>query len=96
LITGTNRNKFLEEIISTEDTESEDGLVNIHVIGVDKIKAVLNRIPAGEWVSWNGGQFVLPTDEAVVKLILPPEEIVDEITEHAAKYGLNFHVTLVQ
>jgi hypothetical protein len=93
IITGTNRNKNLEEIISNENSEFENGWVNIHVTGVDEAKKVLNRIPAGEWVSWNGGQFVIPTDDAVIKQVLPPEEIVNEIKEHAEKCGLEFFVT---
>jgi hypothetical protein len=92
LITGTDRNKTLEEIISGENIESEDGWVKIHVVGVEKVKAVLSRVPEGEFVSWNEGQFVLPTEQAVVKLILPPEDIVNEIKDHAEQCGLDFMV----
>jgi hypothetical protein len=60
------------------------------VIGVEAIKDVLSRIPEGEFVSWNGGQFVLPTEQAVVKLVLPPEEIANEIIEYAGECGLDF------
>lgn len=94
LITGTNRNKTLEEITSSENIESEDGWVKIHVIGVEGIKAVLSRVPANEYVSWNGGQFVLPTEQAVIKLVLPPDNIVNEIEEHAGKCGIDLMVTL--
>ncbi len=93
LITGTNRNKTLEEIISGDNIESEDGWVDIHTLGVEGIKAVLSRIPEKEFVSWNGGQFVLPMDQAVVKLVLPPKEIVDEIKTFAEQRGLDFYVT---
>jgi len=93
LITGTNRNKILEEITYGENTESEDGWVKIHVIGVEGIKAVLSRVPANEFVSWNGGQFVLPTEEAVAKLILPPAEITQEVKEQAEQCGLDFYLS---
>jgi hypothetical protein len=92
LITGTNRNKQLEEIISAGNTVSEDGWVKIQVVGVDEIKDALNLIPAGEFVSWSEGQFVLPAEQAVVKLVLPPQDIIDEIKDHAEKCGLDFMV----
>ncbi len=92
LITGTNRNKSLEEIVSGENKESEDGWVDIHTLGVEGIKDVLSRVPEGEFVSWNGGQFVLPTEQAVVKLVLPPADIVNEIKDHAEQHGLDFFV----
>lgn len=92
LITGTDRTKTLEEIISGENMVSQDGWVRIQAVGVDEIKSVLSRLPKNEWVSWNGGRFVTPTEQAVVKLILPPEAIVSEIKEYAEKCGLDFMV----
>jgi hypothetical protein len=35
---------MLEEIISNEDATSEAGRVQIHVVGVDPIKHVLNKL----------------------------------------------------
>ena len=90
LITGTNRNKQLEEIVSGENIESEDGWVSIRVTGIDEVKALLSRVPEGEFVSWNNGGFVLPTDEAVAKLVFPPEDIVNEIKGYAVQRGLDF------
>jgi hypothetical protein len=92
LITGTNRNKTLEEIVSGDNIEREDGWVDIHALGVEGIKSVLNRVPEGEFVSWNVGQFVLPTNQSVVKLVLPPEDIVNEIKDFAKQRGLDFMV----
>jgi len=92
LITGTNRNKQLEEIISAGNTVSEDGWVKIHVTGVEDIEDVLSRVPEGEFVFWNEGQFVLPTEEAVAKLVFPPDDIIEEIKDHAEKLGIDFMV----
>lgn len=92
LITGTNRNKTLEEITSPGNTVTEDDWVKIHVIGVEAIKDVLSRVPEGEFVSWNEGEFVLPTEKSVVKLVLPPVDIVNEIKDYAEKRGLDFMV----
>jgi hypothetical protein len=92
LITGTNRNKTLEEIVSGDNIESEDGWVDIHTLGVEGIKNVLSRVPEGEFVSWNVGQFVLPTEQAVAKLVLPPADIVNEIKDYAEQRGLDFMI----
>jgi len=52
LITGTNRLKYLEEIVSNENIVSEDGWVHIHVVGVEAIETVLSRLPQNEYVGW--------------------------------------------
>lgn len=92
LITGTNRNKTLAEIVSGENIEAEDGWVSLHVAGVGKIKDILSRVPTGEFVGWSGGQFVLPTEQSVSKLVLPPKDIVDEIKACAEQLGIDFTV----
>jgi hypothetical protein len=92
LITGTNRNKNLEEIVSGENTESEDGLVRIHVLGVEEIKAVLNRVPGNEFVFWSDGHFVIESMEYDIELTLPPGEIIEDIEEYAEQCDLNFLV----
>lgn len=92
LITGTNRNKTLEEVTTGESKEGEDGWVNIHVTGVDEIKAVLSRVPAKEFVSWSRWGTVGPEEGAVIQLELPPEDIVNDIKAHAVKCGIDFTV----
>jgi hypothetical protein len=52
LITGTNRNKTLEEIISNEDFISEAGWVHIQVVGVEAIENVLSKLPQNEEILW--------------------------------------------
>jgi len=95
LITGTNRNKNLVEIISGEEKTGADGWLNIHVTGVEAVKAALNRIPAGEFVSWLGGQGVItPLPSADIKLELPPVTIVNKIKEHAEQLRLEFQVAI--
>lgn len=92
LITGTNRNKSLEEITSRFDTETPDGWVDVHAVGVDAIKTILHRIPAGEFVIWAGGGFVIPSEASTAKLILPTADIVSEMMDYAGQIGLDFHV----
>jgi hypothetical protein len=94
LITGTNRNKTLEEITTGETKEGEEGWVNIHVTGVATIKDVLNRIPENEFIIWNTGNSVLPTEQAILTLIFPPRDMVNEIMNYAMQCGLDFIVPM--
>jgi hypothetical protein len=89
LITGTNRIKTQEEIVSGEYFISETGWVNIHCTGVEAIKAALGKVPAGEWVSWRDGAFV--SDGSL--LTLPPQDIIDSVKDYAVGCGLNFYAS---
>ena len=92
LITGTNRNKTLEEIVTGDNVESKDGWVRIQVTGIEKITAVLKRVPAGEWISWNSGEWMEPEKQVDIKLAFPSQDIKDSIKEYAIERGLNFMV----
>jgi hypothetical protein len=89
LITGTNRNKTLEEIISNEDIISEDGWVQIHVVGVDAIKAVLSKLRQGEKILWLARPRAEQTPPSNINFMLPPEPIIDSIKEHAGQCDLD-------
>ena len=52
LITGTNRQKSIDEIMSDSEPIQEDSLVNIKIIGVDSLKKTLERVPKDESVFW--------------------------------------------
>jgi hypothetical protein len=91
LITGTNRNKTLEEIISREDLISEAGWVNIHVVGVDTIKAALSKLHEGEEILWLAG-LRDKAEQTNVNMQLPPETTIDNIKEYAEQCGLHFMV----
>lgn len=92
LITGTNRTKTLEEIISEEDFISETGWVNVHVVGVDAIKDVLNRLPQGESVSWCDELYISQITEMNIDLQLPPTQTTNDIKEYAGQCGINFQI----
>ncbi len=97
IITGTNRNKTLEEITSQGDYISESGWVKVHVVSVDAIKDVLSQILQNEHVSWREDEFIIlpePAEQTNINLQLPPEQIVDTIKEHAERRGLNFVITI--
>ncbi len=91
LITGTNRNKALEEVVSEEDFISEAGWVKIHVVGVDAIKTVLGKLREGEEILWLAG-LRGQTTEGSVDIALPEGLIIDAITEYAVGCGLDFMV----
>jgi hypothetical protein len=88
LITGTNRNKTLEEIISNEDFISEAGWIQIQVVGADAIKAVLSKVPKNESIVWLAGMRD-PTAQGSVNITLLEEPTIDTIREYAAGLGLD-------
>jgi len=94
LITGTNRTKTLEEIISKEDYISESGWIKVHVVSVDVIKDVLSRLPQSESVFWCDGIRLFQTTETNISIQLPPEQISDAIKEYAERCGLNFVILM--
>jgi hypothetical protein len=75
LITGTNRNKSMEEITSTEMTISEDGWVNYFITGNDGLFMLLEQLPRKSFLIWNpiynpGGNenlFIYPDEETINK-----------------------------
>jgi hypothetical protein len=91
LITGTNRDKTTQEIITANNTVTSDGWVNIHVTGLDALEAVFNRIPHSDFVSWVSGR---PADSAQfgVTFAIPPADILSAIKTYADRYGLNLIV----
>jgi hypothetical protein len=90
LITGTNRIKYPEEIISGEDIISETGWIKISVSSVEEIETVLSKLPGNEEVFWSEG---LMSSAGVSVMELPPEPIVSDIKEFAAGIGLNLAVS---
>ena len=92
LITGTNRNKTLEEIVSDVNNASENNWVNVHAVGVDAIKSTLSRLPQNEDVVWLSGLRADQTPQPRVNIALPPQATIDIIKEHAGKCSLHMAV----
>jgi orotidine-5'-phosphate decarboxylase len=91
LITGTNRNKTLEEIVSKEDFISEAGWVYVHVVGVEAIQAALSKLPQNEFITWLAVMRE-QTEQTDIKIQLPPKQTTDTIKEYARQYGLDFQI----
>jgi len=93
LMYGTNRNKYLDEIISIVNSEQHN-----HVTGVEAIKSVLGKLPEGEFVTWFGSFSPVTIEPAgknpyhTVSFELPSSNIVEEITGYAIQHGLDFYV----
>ena len=92
LITGTNRNKTLEEITSGEDFVSETGWVRVQVVGVNAIRAVLSKLPQGEEIVWLARPRSEQTPPGDIDFMFPPEQIIDSVKEHAEQSGLDLLV----
>ena len=87
LITGTNRNKTVEEIMAKGDVLTRDGWVKITVAGMDDLKALLARLPNGENVYWMDG-LVAPGTFAK-----PPAEMIDIVQQYCQQVGVNLYVS---
>jgi hypothetical protein len=89
LITGTNRNKTTEEIISIVNTVKGDELIHLHVVGTEALKTILSKIPQGEYVSWQGGAGIAATPPVNIKFSLPDKTTIDAIKAWAGQCGLD-------
>lgn len=83
LITGTNRNKTREEITSTADALTPNGWVKVSVTGIDALKRVLSRLPAGEEIVWMGIEH-----PQIGIYPLPPAETTESIRKYCQQRGL--------
>jgi hypothetical protein len=90
LVTGTNRNKTLEEITSTINMVK--GWVNVHTIGSEALKSVLNKLPEGEFVFWSSGMGVTDTYQDQINLAFPDESIIDNIRDYAKGCSLDLNI----
>jgi hypothetical protein len=89
LISGTNRAKATAEIVAPIYIVSEDGWVQLHVVGLDEIKDVLGRLPTGESIYWLSA---VTAGSGDVVFELPPQTILHEVVRHAATCGVDLRV----
>jgi hypothetical protein len=93
LITGTNRVKSLEEIISNENTVTPDGWVRISAQGVDSIQNVLKGLPQHEAIFWVSEQWLKQAQVQADQITLPPQEIIDVVQKYCKQLGLELLVS---
>ncbi len=89
LVTGTNRNKTLAEIVTGTDN-TEDGWVNLNVVGINALKAVLRRLPEKEWVFWASDGRLIYSPEDTIQIAFPDQLTMDNIKEYAIECRLDF------
>jgi len=94
LMTGTDRNKTLEEIISREDYISETGWEEIHVVGVDNIKAVFSKLPQGEEVYWLSAPRAIANVPENISFTLSLAQDKEIIRKYAAQYGVDLKILI--
>jgi hypothetical protein len=92
LITGTNRLKRYEEIASGEDVVTETGWVKLSVVGIGNLKALLNRLPKGEEVTWIGGGWLEAVGAPTGNIQLPGWEVIEEIERRCRSLGIQLQV----
>jgi len=85
LITATNREKTFEELMSPESTVREDGLVKITIVGVEELKAVIERLPARTQIFWSGMDLTGQVPEGTIYFSYPPVKIINDLTAHCAQ-----------
>ena len=91
LITGTNRNKKFDEIVSQEIVITENGWIKIPVHGVDGLQIVLDSVPESEHISWLDGKLVeFSNDPNFIRF--PPKAIIEQVLQYSRQQGLNLQI----
>ena len=93
LITGTNRQKSIEEIMSNSEPIQEDSLVNIKIIGVDELKKILGRIPKDESVFWLTADRIDSTANQAIPFGFPPDILIEDIQDFCEQVGVDLIVS---
>jgi hypothetical protein len=92
LITGTNRLKRYEEIVSTENIVTEAGWVKLSVQGTENLKAVLNRLRVGEEVTWIGRGWLEAAGVTAGNIQLPGRDVIEEIESHCRRLSVRLQI----
>jgi hypothetical protein len=90
IMVGTNRTKTYAEVTSLET--SAEHLIT--VTGADTLKLVLAKFPQDEYITWVGkGWLENSWGGNYSNLQLPPQNIIDSITQFCTQKKLNILVT---
>ena len=92
LITGTNRLKTYEEIVSAENAVSESGWVRLSATGSEQLKALLSQLPDGESVIWIGADWLEQMGMPGGSIGLPDRDVIDEIERYCRQVGVELTV----
>jgi hypothetical protein len=92
LITGTNRLKRYQEIVSPESTITETDWVKLSVQGTENLKAVLQRLPEGENVTWIGDGWLERVGAPKGNIHLPGQGVLKEIDGYCSRLGIQLQI----
>jgi hypothetical protein len=97
LMTGTDRLKTYEEIVSeerepAENTVTESEWVSMAVQGTEELTAVLGRLPRGETLSWRGAGWLEQAGVPSGDLQLPEAEVVEAVEAVCRELGIELEV----
>ena len=92
LMTGTNRLKSYEEIVSAEDVVSESGWVKVSVSGREDLKTVLGQLPRGEMVTWVSEEWLEQVGAPAENILLPDKDMVEAIENHCHQLGITLAI----
>ena len=91
LITGTNREKTFEELMSFESSVNEDGWVKISVTGEEQILKVLALLPKGEEVLWDGMDLSGQVPEGTLYFSFPSEKTMERLINACREQGVHLY-----
>jgi hypothetical protein len=92
LITGTNRLKTYDEIVSAENAIDEGGWVRVSATGTEGLKALLSQLPDGESVTWIGREWMEQMGVSRGNIRLPGKDVTDEIEHYCRQLGVDLSV----
>jgi hypothetical protein len=90
LIFGTNRTKWLDEIVFEENATDEDGIYRR--IGTGEIISLLSRLENAAGVFWRPGVGIEPASDSDVSFALPPDDFIDAVMHYADEFGLDLYI----
>lgn len=92
LMTGTNRLKAYEEIVSAETIVTESEWVALSVHGTEELKVLLGRLPKSEMVTWRGGGWLERAAVPKGNLELPGPDVIEEVRRTCRGLGIELQV----
>jgi len=86
LVTGTNREKTFEELMSPESEITKDGVVKITVTGLENIEKVLAKLPAMTEVFWSGMDLSGQVPEGTQYFSFPSTSTMNQLINFCSKH----------
>ena len=93
LMTGTNRQKSIEEIMSNSETIQDDAWVNIKINGVDDLKTILEKLTKGDSLFWLSTKHIVYTADQANPIVFPPDAMIDDILELCKQIGVDLVIS---